>query len=366
MENTVKLFCDGLEYTDFKEVSITKSLNHVAGSFEAVVANNNLSNFPIKQWQDIKVEVNNEQVMAGYISVVNPSYDQDSEHDINIAGYDYTVDIVDSHIIANTQYQGPLTFGDFCRKVIADNNLVVGVFDLSGVEFSEEEEMSAETGQTVFEFLRTYAYKKGLILNSDNRGVLVSYRNNGEDSKIEIINQRDKKNNRFIKSATPTFDMTNRYSKVVVKSQGGLNGFPSFCSLFGEDLENIQGFAIDEDVKRNRTLLIVSKSASDSKACEEQAIWEINKRRADSIKYKCEVFGFTAPNGQLWSVGDLITISDDYAGIQSTMLLDETTFIQSENSGSTTRLSFVSPSTYKLVATEPQKNINNIANDLLL
>jgi len=359
----IELIINGKLYTQFEEISIIKALDTLGGGFEVIVASEDLLSFPIKLYQSAIIIVDGKPIINGYINIIDTGYDPHT-HTIRIVGNDNAIDIAQSDVRSNTQYSGVLTFGLFCQKVLSDNAIFdVNVVDLSfGVVFSAEEEMSAETGTNIFEFLDKYARKKGVILNSDGNGNLIVYRNTGFSVGSILVNKKGSNSNHYILSSNGGYDMTSRYSRIIVKSQGGDDGLYGLAQNNGN--EDIQAELQDGEVLKFRTKVIISETATDLKGCREQATWEINKRRADSISYSATVQGFKAPNGIVFEAGQLVTIDDDFADIQSMMLLNSVNYKQSQPDGSTCTLQFISSDAYKLQSEFPTNKVDKVATDL--
>ncbi|RLC69254.1 MAG: hypothetical protein DRH97_00145 [Chloroflexi bacterium] len=362
---TIEILINGEIFGSLKEIKVTDALNSIAGSFEFSTSIQQLEDAGIKEYDDVIVKIDGEHILRGYINPNTVSYSK-SSHDLTTGGHGNLIDLVDSSVFANTQYQGPMTFSVFCVKVMLDNGFSgIKVIDESDgdSDFTKEEEMSAKTGDSIFEFLKKYAELKGLVLSSDGLGGLVLYNNTGISTDITMNNRYAETDNEFIKSGKAEYNMSKRFSKIIVKSQGGSDGFAGIARG-GLNVEDIQGEALDSDVKRNRTKVIISKTATDAEGCTKQAVWEVNKRRADSIKYNVVVKGHKAPNGKTWRAGMKIAVHDTYADVKSIMLLNSVVYNEAKGGGTTSTLSFIANDAYKLQAEDPTKHTNKIGEGL--
>jgi prophage tail gpP-like protein len=352
LTNSISLLVNGKEYTQFKEIKVSRSLDSIAGSFEFIAANKSISQFPLKLWDEVQVRVNGIVVIGGYISKLVPSYSE-SKHDINVIGFDIARDLADVTISANAQYATPISMAKLVQRVMNDNGITdVLVLDESGAEdFKEGELMAGETGDTVWSYIDKHAKKRQVLVVADGSGGINIYRNRGIDSGVTLENKVNRQQNSRILSSAATYDNSKRFSKVIVKSQGE----------FGES--DVSGEATDSTVKRSRIKTIISDTVQDIAACNELAKWEVNKRRSDSVQYTCNVQGFWAKENLIWGPNLLVNVLDDYADINSSMLLRDVNYSFSEKSGSTTSLTFVAPDSYSLQANDP-RNANKIGDNL--
>lgn len=361
---TIEVIINGSVFNSIKDIKVTKSIDSIAGSFEFVTAVKNLTGGDFKAYSPVFIMIDGTVVLSGYIDPQSTSYTRNT-HSLTVGGFGNLVDLVDVSVNSNTQYVGPMTFLNFCKKVIADNGLDFRVIDKSdGVSFTKEEIASSETGASVFEFLDKYAKLKGVLLSSDGESNLVIFNSTGINSGVSIINIEDADNNNIIKAGKTDFKMRNRFSKIIVKSQGGTDGWQSLS--FGDvSSADIQGEATDSDVSRNRVKVIISKTATDIDGCTKQAVWEVNKRRSDSVNYGVSVFGHAAFNGEIWEPGMQVSVNDTYADIESNMLLKSVVYNWNKGTGTTSDLVFVANDAYKLQAEDPTKSINKVGENVI-
>lgn len=352
--NSIALQVNGKEYNQFKKIKVTRSLDAVSGSFSFQAANKRISDFPFKIFDAANVVVNGIQSVNGYIYKMNPAY-SDKSHTVEITGFDKTRDLVDIKIFRNVQYNTPITLQRLALEVTTDGDIFgMNVRDQADAPpFKEGELLAGETGETLFSYLERHARKRNVILSNDGDGNLVLYRNSGNAIGATLTNIFNEPQNSNIISASANYDYTNRFDRMIVVSQQD-----------GED--NVRGFARDDEIKRVRgvrTHVVVSETVQDVKACTELAEWEVNKRRSDSITYNCEVQGFWATDTMVWQPNQLVDIVDEYADINSRMLLRSVDYSFDETSGSRASLSFVSPDSYSLQANDPKAK-NKVGDDI--
>lgn len=342
--NFIALQVGGKEYNQFKQIKVTRSLDAVSGSFSFQAANKRISDFPFKIFDVANVVVNGFKSINGFIYKIKPTYSEKS-HTVDVSGFDKTRDLVDIKVFKNVAYNTPISLQKLAINTITDHDIFgMSVLDRANVEkFKEGELLAGETGESLFSFIERHARKRNVILSNDGDGRLVLYRNSGNAIGATLTNIFNEPQNSNIISASANYDYTQRFDRVIVASQE-------------EGNDDVRGEARDDKIARvrgARTHVVVSETVQDIKACEELAKWEVNKRRSDSITYNCSVQGFWATPTAIWEPNQLVDIVDQYADINSRMLLRSVDYTFSEN-GSIAQLSFVSPDSYSLQANDPK------------
>ncbi len=343
--NKISLFVNGLEYTQFTEISVLRDLETMASSFQFAASNEFSSDFPFKAFDDCIIEINSVPVITGFINGLNPSY-SNSNHIVNISGYDMTKDVIDTEIYTDTEISEATTFSALITQIMQSHGITgISVINNAGeISLGDSEDYTAgETGTTLFEYFLSIAKKKQVLLNTDGLGNIVIYRNIVPDrTSLNLSNIRSGSNEK-IKSAAFDIDYSNRYKTIIVKSQ-------SF------DDDDISDFATDSEIKKERTKTIISDLVYNEKECKDLAIWEVNRRRADSKKYKCVVAGFWAKENTIFKPNQFFSIQDDYCGLNNTMLLKAVEYKYSKTSGSTAELTFITSDAYTLNENAPNSN----------
>jgi len=339
-KNEIKIIVNNKVYSELVEIQIVRDLDYLSSSFECVVANRFIARSPIIIEDQIEIKVNEEPVLTGFVDNIRMSISNNS-HNFIISGNDVTADLETSEIFANATYKVE-NLKSLCESTIQDNGIFyISVIDnLEDDSFDKDKEQSGDTGQTIFSMLSEYALKQGKILTCNGEGDMVIYSNSGISKGIVLENSS---NNQLIKSANLSQDFSNRYKKIIVKSQS-------------DDDSDISGEASDSVVRREITKVIINESKIDADGAKKIAEFEVNKRRSDSIQYNCKVFGFSAPNGELWKPNLLVSIIDSNAGINATMLLKRVRYNFSQSDGSTCDLTFVSEDAYSLKTEASQFN----------
>ena len=351
MDDQIEIIINNVAYTEIKEIDVGRDLDYLAGSFECAIANKFIVSSPVFIEDQVEIRIGDNPILLGNVDSLNSSI-TNSSHDYVFSGSDWTNDLVMTEISVNATYNYT-KLKKLCEKVLSDNEInYITVVDSSVNDFVEQNgvlvrqendfpvgsEQSAETGDTIFDFLSVYAEKAGKILPSDGDGRLIIYSNSGIAKNLQLSNTVSGDNEK-IKSASYTQDFTNRYKNVIVVSQA-------------IDLEDgghdTRGIATDDKVRRNVNKIIINESVADALTAKKIAEFEVNKRRSDSVQYNCSVMGFYATKNVLWQPNLLVSIIDENFGIKATMLLKTVRYVYNETDGSICNLTFVSSDTYSL------------------
>ena len=121
---------------------------------------------------------------------------------------------------------------------------------------------------------------------------------------------------------------------------GGLDGFTA------EQVAHVKAEARDEGVNRYRPLTIIGEQSQAEDEAMARIMWEANVRAARARSVRITVQGWReAPDGDLWTPGRLVYVSDDWLGIDQDWLISATS--QTLGAGGTlTDLDLVPPDAF--------------------
>jgi len=343
----------GNRYEGFTDISIFRSIETISGSFSfsATTAPGNL--FPIKAGNTCAVFIDGNQVINGYVDSVDVSYDS-STHSITISGRDRTCDLVDSSLVGVKEFNG-MSLTSIIQKVLADNNMsvikVINNTNSTLEPFSNLDPSSSPVSQTLFEFLEGLARKRQVLLSADGTGNIALTRSGATTAETVLQNNINNTLNN-IKSATASYDLSQRFNKYVLQSGQNIQAF-AFASDLGYDNASSQdGESIDSNIRESRVSEVISETSDSSTNLKELATWTKNLSIARSTQYSCTVQGYYSDksNTTLWQPNMLVQVSDDFADINAILLIKSVEYNLDLNAGSTTTLTLVDKSAYTLQA----------------
>lgn len=356
----MKLVVSGIEYEGFLAAEATLRLDAVADAFSFEATSKDGVPLPFKGGEACSVTVDGEKVISGFIEIANPSGDAES-HDISIRGRDKTGDLVDSHMGGDRSDRPDLSdigtaasLKTICEKVIAHIGADIDVIDeVSPPLFDVANDLaSPEPAQNAFEFLEGLARKRQVLLSSNADGNLVITRAAGVTGAGVIQNLVGSNTNNVI-TYDAIYDTTGRFNTYIMASQLNPTVNP-YLEAAPETMVNQKAESLDEDIRASRQFAFIMENSSGSTVGQQRADWEANIRKARGLLYSVSLDGYRDQGGQLWTTNVLVPVRDEYAGIDSQMLVNAVEFSFDVENGRTTTLSLIHPDAYKQEPVEPE------------
>jgi prophage tail gpP-like protein len=355
---------NGQDFQNFTDARVILSMDRLCGAFSFSSTANENESFPIPAGNMVECLADGQKILTGYIDTINVdagSTQAMMAHNISISGRGRLQDLVDSTI--KDEYTGDLNFVGIARYVLDTLGLndVKIINKIDNLKNFSESIMSAETGVKAFEFLQSYAKKKQLLLNEDADGHLVVQRASQTVRPVylRLTKLNAKRNN--IKKMRFRQDFSNRYNKYIYASQAN-------PALLAESLpipqvvDQTSGFIIDKSIRSTRQVEINADEDLFDEDLKNLAIWEANIRQARGFYYMCEVSGHIAPDGKPWAINELVNIYDEFAHINSELLIKELSFDYSLDGGSTTIINFAPRNAYQVFVPPEPEYIDEITN----
>lgn len=359
---SLRIEVNGIEYERFPAANAILRLDALARTFSFEATAEDAVPLPFRGGEACKINVDGETVITGFIEIVTVKGD-DGSHSIEMTGRGRTGDLLDSSIGSLGTIR-PGTLKSVVKQVIAHLDPLtpqadrLQVVDEVGPDpFNKAEDLAAaEPGQNAFEFLEKLARKRQVLLTSNGEGNLVIARGSGVKIPKAFILHRVADNSNNVLGYDATFNLTGRfntYEMVTQLNMGAINlgGTPVAASVASQGHDKA---VRDRAIRRGRQLILVGESMSSGPEDERRATWEQNIRRARGTVYSATVDGFRNQAGLLWEPNTLISVIDEYADIEATMLVNEVEFNLDDDTGSTTTLSFVEGDAYSLALEEPE------------
>lgn len=353
MIEDVILEIEGRRWTAFKSIKVTTAIDKLSGLLEFETVKKGLQ-FPFANGESVKVFINGEQVLDGYLEYMQVSHSS-TEHNIIVHGRDKTADIVDSTIGGNLRYSN-INLIDVAKNILKYLNITdIQVFsDVEIQPFGVGDLVSGELGETAFEFLERYAQKRQILITTDGQGNIVFTRSSNNLLKTKLIYGNRNSN---ILDATATFDNSSRFYKYVMYTQANPSAIIS-TAVSKKDpktpaekratwFPHIEGTTrkttvYDRDIRQSRTRSFILQNSDNIKNLKSRAVWEANIRRAKAFSYSCTVVGFVAKEDNiLWRPNMLVQIIDADCLIHSNLITQSVNYEFGLDTGSKTTLEFL-------------------------
>lgn len=332
MNNTVTLRTDGNLFTGWTSVSVTRSIESVAGYFELgvnVPPGTDLSG--LAPGKKFTLEIDGQIVCTGYIDSRRRQMTADSMK-ILIAGRDKTADLIDCAAVYRGGQWKSRTLEQIARDLCTPYGITVR-WELSDKESSAVfPGFTLDHSETVYEALARASRARGVLMTSNAAGELVFSRAASTVTDELVLGGN-------LLTLDFEEDYRDRFSEYIVK------GYARASGAAGDDIDvksmvSQKGSATDSDVARYRPMIIIADSKITAQDAEARALREQRRRLARSITFDAEITGWIRQNGQLWMPNLLVTINATKYAINTTeLLISKVTLSVNDQDGLKTRVS---------------------------
>ncbi len=302
----MRLKVDGTIYGGWKQITVRRSLEQLAASFELVVSERWAGQDtvrPIRPGAACTLLVNNSPVIVGYVDDVNIEYG-DKQHQVAVSGYDKTGDLVGCSA-PSTQFSGR-TLAQVATDLCKPFGIGVKVNTDIGGQFSR---LKNNEGDSVFETLESAARIRAVLLLSDGLGNLVLSR--AGTQRISEALELGKN----IYRASGKNSHRDRFSRYEVKGQ-----MAGSDEWYAEDAAHPLGTSVDKAISRHRPLTVLAEEQVDKSSAQKRAEWERNVRYGRSRRVTYTVKSWFHSSG-LWQPGFMVPVRDSYLGINGDRLI---------------------------------------------
>lgn len=345
---TITLQVNNVPYANFNEIAVQKSIDDLVGTFAFSAVNSQII-FPFKVGNSCTINVDGDVLINGFIDKIEGNYDKDS-HIVTISGRDRTADILDSLLCSGINFKAPISLASVITQTlqkvgitgITVKNNVQGLAD-----FGTSDLVAGQIGQSVFDFIEKYARKRQVLITTDNIGDIIITRSSTDSQNLVLLNQLNNSQNN-IKSAEFAYDNSQRFYQYQFYSQGNAVTQNDVGTTTSNKSSTVASSALDKSIRNTRYFNQIAEQSTDQTGLKDRSTWEGNLRMARSLIYSATVQGFRQPNGKLWDINRLIKVIDDFAAINSILLINTVKFELSTANGSITTLGMVDKDSYKL------------------
>lgn len=336
MRPNVQLFVNGKVYGGWQEVTVTRSLEAIAGKFDLRVMDRweaNSEPWTIFPGDKCELRIDGKAIVTGYVDAASPSFDAES-HGIDITGRDRTADLVDcSAVVKGSELRGQKLEG-IARAIAKPFGITVKSEVDTGAVFQS---FAIQPGETCWEAIERAARQRFMVMTVDGEGNLIVSdigTKQAADDLIEGVN---------IKSASASYDYTNRFSEYRVKGQQASQNDGAEAGKV-----NVESKATDKNVKRYRPKVLTAETQATDGSAEKRAQLEAATRAGKSTKIAVTVQGWTMSNGELWPVNVLVGIKSRILSIDEELLISSVRYNISDSAGIVTELELTRPEAFLL------------------
>lgn len=332
MNNTVTLRTDGRLFTGWTSVSVTRSIESVAGYFELgvnVPPGMDLSG--LAPGKKFSLEIDGQIVCTGYIDSRRRQMTADSMK-ITIAGRDKTADLIDCAAVYSGGQWKNRTLEQIARDLCAPYGVTVR-WELSDKESSALfPGFTLDHSETVYEALVRASRARGVLMTSNAAGELVFSRAASTATDELVLGEN-------LLTLDFEEDFRDRFSQYTVKGYARANGAEG-DDIDAKSIVSRKGTATDSDVTRYRPMIIIADNKITANDAQARALREQRRRLAKSVTFEAEIAGWARKDGQVWMPNLLVTIdASKYAIKTAELLVSKVTLSLNDQDGLKTRVS---------------------------
>ncbi len=331
----MSLVVGGNQFTGWKTVSVTRTIESLAGSFSLDVAEHRVADamlWPIRTEDEVRVKIDDQVVIDGWVSTRSPSFDA-ADRSVAYRGKDRSSALVENSAVLDRWTFEKKTITDIARKLAAPFGIKVSV--QPGLDLPRPVKVVVSQGETAFSVLDTLAKASGVMIVSDgNGGILITRTGTGRASQ-ELIEGEN------LLTGAIQYEASERFSQYIVSTQ--ISGTDSAHGAAARVIAT----AFDDGVRRkDRVLLIRPDTGLTARFARQRADWEARIRAASAASASVGVHGWQQSDGALWPLNTLVFVKSETLGIEGDMLISRADHVKDEQGGEITNLRLVRPDAF--------------------
>lgn len=332
----VRLSIDGMDYEAWKAVSISRSIESLAGSFSLGVSDHWVDQaltWPIREQDDCSVKIDGQTVIDGWVNRRSPSFTS-ATRELVYQGYDASYSLAKCAAVLDHWTFRKKTVLQIVDKLAQPFGIGVSVQPgLEGIQAPDK--VTVSPGDTAAAVIAKVAKAAGVMVVSDGRGGIVITRAGTARASQDLI-----EGERGIKAGGFIGDMSERFSRYLV-----------MCQSPGSDNSNgaatqIRGEATDAGVRRTDHVTIIHpESGLTLPQARAYADWAARVRAARAASVSITVHGWKQSDGSLWPLNVLIYVKSKTLDVDADMLISQANHSKNRD-GEVTVLRLVRPDAF--------------------
>lgn len=332
--NATSVQCRQAEVRNWTKILVRRALMQAAGSFEVSVAD--AERCALTPGATAQLWRGSERLIAGYVDAVTGSFGRGSMQRTYV-GRDATGDLADCAPDPAKKW----VWRD--AGVVRVVNQIAQAFDikilvLAGTQDFNFPEFSVAPGESAWLAIERALRLAGLVAYCD-RGTRLAIGPPAAERVSETLEE-----GRNVLEAAFSYSLADRYSKVTVLGQrrGTDNAFADAAS-------GVLGQARDDEVPRERELVIFAEGPVWPERAQRRAQFEVAVRRAEATSVRVVVEGWERAgdrSGPLWAPNQRPRVVLPSLGLDEELLVDSVEYLTEEGGGDTAAISLVSPQAY--------------------
>jgi len=328
----IRLIVNDLAYGGWQSISVTKSIESLAGAFSLTAAEGG-ADAQIEVEDECRVDIDDDTIIDGHVERREVQITADSIR-VGFSGYDKA-----QALWANSVYLDGWTFRDanlraFAKRLAGQFGIPVKV--QPGLVLPNTAiKATVSPGESAFDALAIEAAKVGALLVSDGAGNLVITRG-GTDRTVDALVEGGN-----ILAGTSSTDGSERFRRYVV-----LASRPGSSESSAESLR-VRAEAVDAGVLRSERIQVIRpSSAMTQAAARAHADWQSRTRAAQAEALQITVQGWRQSSGDLWTVNRLVAVDAPTLRVSGDRLISEVTYTLDNDGGELAILRLMRPDAF--------------------
>lgn len=342
VQDAVTLSVNGMDYSGWKKVSITASIERQARDFNVDVTWqwSQDAPIPIRQGDRCAVRIGADHVLTAYVFKTPISYDA-RQITRAIGGRSKTADLVDCAAINSPgQWRGQSM--QTIVQALASPYKIEVVSQVA--ETSKITDHTIEPGETAFESIDRLLTISRLLSTDDELGRLVIVSPGSAGRAVDRLELGQN-----ILSGGGDFDFSGVFSEYRVIGQRSGTDEES-----GAAAAEVSATVADPRAPRYRVLQIQESGQMTPDLAQARANWERGNRIGKALTLKYKVQGWRQSNGELWRVNMMVRVLDPALGIDRDMLISEVQY-SLDDTGTTCSMSVAPAEAFLPEPKDPHK-----------
>ena len=284
---SLKVLLDGMNIEPV-DITITRTIDTCADGWMATIPHDTESHIYEKtapyKYTTAAVYIGGNLVVNGVLYKPSPSLTNNSI--ITLAGFSYSVDLVDSTIQPPYQIDN-ITLDQLAETLVKPVGINAIIEGDTGGPFDR---ITAEKTDTIFVHLLKYARQRGFLVTNTNTGDLLITQANTGGKSVGTLQEGDG----VVLSWAAEFDGRKRFNTYTALGQSPKSN------------KNVSP-SVDNVVPRSRFLTFTADDTTSGNVSE-AAVWRRNSQVAKSLSISLPVVDWFDPSGNLWEPNTLVTV----------------------------------------------------------
>lgn len=347
---TVTLKVAGQEYTGWTSVSIRRSIETLASSFDVSIVDFKGAVPDIIPGDPVEVYAGKDRLVSGYVDEVNPEVTGE-DHSISIAGRSKVADLVDCSAGNKPgKWAGAVKLSRIIKDLVEPFG--VGLSIVAEQAEATEKDFTLTLGESPLDAIKRLCAGKA-ILPIDTTAGNLHITNTGSLRSVDALVYR-----KNVMQASAKISDVERFYKYLVRAEAGSEG----AGWQAGPVAMVEGSALDGDIRRqSRIKIFKDDDGATAKIVKTRAAWEAQTRRGKGVELTVQIFGWRQSDGTLWRENLVVPIDIPPVRISGVdMLVSEVLYTQNK-SGTILKMTLNRADTY---APEPKKNAKSAVNTL--